>query len=93
MPASDGPGYYCFNLLHRIGQQGGYFISRVKSAANSTIKGANITCRGRSIDLASKPLQSVIGRLKRHVIDVMVELDVKMGTNGGIQSVRPDRLG
>ena len=82
-------GYYDFNLFHRIDQQGGYFISRVKSGANPTIKKSNITCRGRSIELAGKPLKEVIGRLQRQVIDVMVELDVKMRPYGGTQSVRP----
>ena len=71
-------GYYDFHLFHRIDQQDGSFVSRVKSNANPTIVRSNRSCRGRSIDLAGKKLQDVLGRLKRQVIDVTVALDVQL---------------
>ena len=71
-------GYYDFHLFHRIDQQDGFFISRVKSNANPTITGSNMSCRGRSIDLAGTQLKDVLPRLRRKVIDVNVELDVRL---------------
>ena len=85
-------GYYDFNLFHRIDQQGGFFISRVKSGANPTIKASNISCRGRGIDLAGKSLQQVLGRLQRQVLDVMVEVNVKMRPYGGTRSIRKKKF-
>lgn len=78
-------GYYDFHLFHRIDQQDGSFISRVKSNANPTIVRSNRSCRGRSIDLAGKKLQDVLGRLKRQVIDVTVALDVQLRKYRGRQ--------
>lgn len=71
-------GYYDFHLFHRIDQQDGFFISRVKANANPTITGSNITCRGRSIDLAGAQLKEVLPRLRRRVIDVNVKLAVRL---------------
>jgi IS4 transposase len=71
-------GYYDFHLFHRIDQQGGYFISRVKSNANPTIVRSNQTLRGRSIDLKGHKLQDVLGRLQRETIDVTVALEVEL---------------
>ena len=71
-------GYYDFHLFHRIDQQDGFFISRVKTNANPRIVRSNMTCRGNSIDLAGKNLQEVVDRLQRQVIDVTVEVDVEL---------------
>lgn len=70
--------YYDFHLFHRIDQQDGFFISRVKSSANPDITGSNITCPGRSIELAGKKLQEVIRRLHRRVLDVTVEVAIQL---------------
>jgi len=71
-------GYYDFHLFHRIDNQDGYFLSRVKDGANPRIISSNIDCPGRSIDLAGKALKDVLGRLQREVIDVVVELPVTL---------------
>ena len=71
-------GYYDFHLFHRIMQQGGYFISRVKKNANPLIVASNQTCVGNSIDLTQTQLQDILPRLQRKVIDVTVEVDVQL---------------
>lgn len=70
--------YYDFHLFHRIAQQGGYFLSRVKTNANPEIVESNQTLPGRAIDLTGKKLQDVIGRLSRQTIDVTVALEVEL---------------
>jgi IS4 transposase len=70
--------YYDFHLFHRIDQQGGYFISKVKDGANPRIVATNQTVPGRSIDLEGKQFQEVIDRLERQTLDVVVALDVKL---------------
>lgn len=71
-------GDYDFHLFHRIDQQDGFFISRVKTNANPWIVRSNSTCSGNAIDLAGKKLQEVLDRLKRQVLDVTVEVDVDL---------------
>lgn len=70
--------YYDFHLFHRIDQQDGYFLSRVKDNANPTIIETNQTPRGNSIDLSGHELQNVLGRLRRETIDVTVALEVEL---------------
>lgn len=71
-------GYYDFHLFHRIAQQDGYFLSRVRDDANPLIVASHQTVPGRSIDLAGKKLDEVLDRLYRQTIDVTVELDVQL---------------
>ena len=70
--------YYDFHLFHRIDQQGGFFLSRVKTNANPKIVESNQTLPGRAMDLAGKRLKDVIGRLSRQTIDVTVALEVEL---------------
>lgn len=67
-------GYYRFQLFARIGKCGGYFLTRLKENANPTICDVYRTWRGNSVDLVGQKLQDILGRLKREVLDVEVEL-------------------
>ncbi len=69
-------GYYCFNLLERLDRQQAFFVTRAKSNFNPVIKAVHGKCKGRPIDLEGKKLDEVMGRLKRQVVDVMVEVQV-----------------
>ena len=71
-------GYYDFHLFHRIDNQDGYFLSRVKDGANPSPISSNVDCPGQSIELAGKELKDVLGRLQRKIIHVVVELPVKV---------------
>jgi putative transposase len=76
-------GYYGFSLFERIGRNGGYFISRLKSGANPKIVAVNRVHRGRSVALEGERLQEVLARLKREVLDVDVEVIVAHRRYGG----------
>lgn len=67
-------GYYKFQLFDRIDRNKGWFISRAKTNFNPTIVALNRAWRGRSVPLVGEKLQDVLGRLKREVLDVMVEV-------------------
>ena len=70
-------GYYKHYLFTKIAENGGFFISRLKGAANPTIVSVNRTCRGNSIDLVGKRVKEVLPKLKRQIIDVEVEVPIK----------------
>jgi len=70
-------GYYGFSLFERIDRNGGYFISRLKAGANPLIVAVNRAHRGRSVALEGERLQDVLGRLKREVLDVDIEVRVQ----------------
>lgn len=70
--------YYDFHLFHRIDQQGGFFLSRAKSNANPRIVRSNQTLAGRTVEVAGRHLQEVLGRLERQTIDVTVALEVEL---------------
>ena len=70
--------YYDYHLFHRIDQQGGYFLSRVKDNANPRIVSTNQSHPGNSIDLTGHDLQDVLDRLSRQTIDVTVALEVEL---------------
>lgn len=67
-------GYYRFQLFARIDKCGGYFLTRLKDNANPVICEVHRAWRGNSVDLLNQNLQDVLGRLKRGVLDVDVEL-------------------
>jgi putative transposase len=79
-------GYYSFQLLDRIGQNGGFYVSRMKSNANQKIIADNRPSRGRSIDVVGKTIQDVLPRLKRKTLDVEVELKFKRRPYAGHRS-------
>jgi IS4 transposase len=65
-------GFYKYQMFTRIKENGGYFVSRLKSNANPLIIEANRSYRGRSIDVQGKYLQDILKNLKRQVLDVDV---------------------
>jgi len=67
-------GFYKYQMFTRIKENGGYFVSRLKSNANPLIIEANQSYRGRSIDVQGKHLQDILNYLKRQVLDVDVEV-------------------
>lgn len=67
-------GYYRFQLFDRIGKCGGYFLTRLKDNANPVICKVHRTWRGNAVPLEGESLKDVLGKLKREVLDVEVEL-------------------
>jgi putative transposase len=67
-------GFYKYQMFTRIKENGGYFVSRLKSNANPLIIEANRSYRGRSIDVQGKHLQDILEDLKRQVLDADVEV-------------------
>lgn len=65
-------GYYDFAKFARIDSCGGYFISRVKNGANPLIVKSLLTHRGRAVSVEGEPLQNVLERFTRKVIDLQV---------------------
>jgi IS4 transposase len=70
-------GFFDYNSFDKIDKYGGFFVSRLKGNANPTIIGENRTCRGNSIDVVGKRLKDVLPLLKRQLLDVEVEVEVK----------------
>lgn len=78
-------GFYKHNTFARIDENGGYFVSRLKSKVDPLIVGTNRTCRGRSIDVVGKRLNEVLPKLNRKVVDVEVEVEFKRRKYNGKQ--------
>jgi putative transposase len=70
-------GFFNYNSFDKIERHGGFFVSRLKGNANPTIVGVNQICRGNSIDVVGKRLKDVLPLLKRQLLDVVVEVEVK----------------
>ncbi|MFO8108930.1 MAG: IS4 family transposase [Thermoplasmata archaeon] len=70
-------GYFKYHLFVRIVENGGSFVSRLKSNANPLIVGVNQQWRGNSVDVVGKKLKDVLPKLKRGVLDVEVEIEFK----------------
>jgi len=85
-------GFYKYQLFTRIIENGGYFLSRLKSNANPLILEVNRSCRGRSIDLKGKHLQDILSNLKRQVLDVDVEVAFKRRAYRGVKSNDVERF-
>jgi len=70
-------GFFNYNSFDKIERHGGFFVSRLKGNANPTIVGVDQICRGNSIDVVGKKLKDVLPLLKRQLLDVVVEVEVK----------------
>ena len=70
-------GFFNYNSFDKIERYGGFFVSRLKGNANPTIVRVNQICRGNSIDVVGKKLKDVLPLLKRQLLDVVVEVEVK----------------
>jgi putative transposase len=66
-------GYYGYRLFETIGRHGGYFVTRLKTNANPTLVRV---LGGTKADqaLAGGPLQDVLARLRRPVLDAVVRV-------------------
>lgn len=86
-------GYFRYQLFACIGQNGGYFLTRLKANANPTIVALHRVHRGRSIPVIGERLRDVAARLHREVLDVEVTVRFQRRTYAGrarhdIQSLR-----
>jgi putative transposase len=79
-------GYYKFQAFARIQEYGGFFVSRLKSNANPTITKLVRTVRGNSVDVVGHQVADVLPRLRRQVLDVLVEVSFRRRSYGGSQS-------
>jgi len=66
-------GYYRYWLFDRIRQEGGFFISRLKSNSNPKIVAVH-SSSWRDRKLLDQPLQTVLARLRRKSLDATVEV-------------------
>jgi IS4 transposase len=70
-------GFYSFRRFALIEENGGFFLTRLKSNANPLIVGERRKWRGRAISLPERRLRDVLGDLTREIIDVTVEIEFK----------------
>jgi hypothetical protein len=70
-------GYYDFNFFRRIENQGGYFLSRLKTNANPIIVEEHGSGPGRRRTLAGLPLQEALDGLTRQVVEVTARFKVR----------------
>jgi IS4 transposase len=67
-------GFYKYQLFSRIVENGGFFVSRLKSNANPVIVGINQVCNCHGIDLNSKYLKDIKLEKCDDIFDVNVEV-------------------
>jgi IS4 transposase len=85
-------GFYKYQIFSRIQENGGYFVSRLKSNSNPLILEVNRTYRGRSIDVCGSYLQEVLKNLKRQVLDAEVEVAFKRRSYRGKERKDTERF-
>ena len=85
-------GYYDFAKFARIDSFGGYFISRVKNGANPLIVESLLTHRGRAVSVEGEPLQNVLERFTRKVIDLQVRVRFQARMYRGKRTCREQTL-
>lgn len=79
-------GFYSFRRFALIEENGGFFLSRLKSNANPLIVGERRKWRGRAISLPERRLRDVLEDLSREIIDVTVEIEFKRRAYAGKES-------
>jgi IS4 transposase len=79
-------GYFGYRLFDRIRRNEGFFISRMKSNSNPLIVRAHRRWRGRAVRVLGKPLQEVLGKLTREVLDVDIEVQFQRRAYRGTAS-------
>jgi len=67
-------GFYKYQLFTRIAENGGFFVSRVKSNANPIIVGTNHVRNCHGIDLKGKRLRDITLEKSDDIFDVNVEV-------------------
>lgn len=76
-------GYFRYQLFASITRNKGYFVSRLKSHANPKIVAVHRSWRGRSVPVIGQKLRQVVGRLRREILDVTVEVAFPRRSYGG----------
>lgn len=79
-------GFFKYQMFARIVDNGGHLVSRLKKNADPLIIAVNNTCPGNSIDVVGKNFNDVLSKLKRQVLDVMVEIPFKRRKYNGRSS-------
>jgi len=79
-------GFYSFRRFALIDENGGFFLTRLKSNVNPLIVGERRKWRERAISLPERRLRGVLGDLTREIIDVTVEIEFKRRAYAGKQS-------
>lgn len=79
-------GDYSHRLFAKIGENGGFFVSRWKKSADPLFLRSLSVHRGRAIDLEGKRLSEVLPRLQRQTLDAEVELAFRRRTYNGQRS-------
>jgi len=79
-------GYYSHRLFAKIGENGGFFVSRWKKSADPLFVRSLTVHRGRAIDLDGKRLSEILPRLQRQTLDAEVELGFRRRTFNGQRS-------
>ncbi len=85
-------GYYDFRLFACMGNNGSYFLSRLKRNANPRITAVYRTHRGRAIPLVGRTLQEVLPWLQREILDAEVEVSYRKRPYRGQQRTATLRL-
>lgn len=67
-------GFFKAALFARINKFGGHFICRFRKDIDPIIGQNNRECRGRSVRLEGKRLSEVLPKLKRGILDTMIDL-------------------
>jgi putative transposase len=79
-------GFFKFQLFARIGENGGYFVSRLKENADPIFLSSLKVHRGRAIDLVGKRWSEIKTRLMRDVLDAEVEVSFSRREYNGKRS-------
>lgn len=78
-------GFYKHHLFTKIGENGGFFVSRLKGTADPMIVSVHSVCRGNSVDVIGRRVSAVLPKLHRQILDVEVEVPVKRRRYDGKQ--------
>jgi IS4 transposase len=80
-------GFFKFRMFARIGECGGYFVSRLKENANPLFLSSFRVHRGQAIDLAGKHWKDIKDRLAREILDAGVEVGFSRRAYNGKRSM------
>ena len=78
-------GYFGYALFTRIDENGGFFISRLKTNVNARIVAVNRKWRGQSKNVVGIRLRDALVGLQRQVLDVMVEVAFERRVYRGVR--------
>jgi len=78
-------GFYKYQLFTRIQENGGYFVSRMKSNANPLIFNSNQVQTDGGIDIKGHYLKDILPKLTGEALDVEIEVQFKRRCYNGKQ--------